>query len=544
MKYIKYLLFITILIMPFMVNAASGTELSGFGSTEWTFENNVLTIRFDGDKGVIYHGASHQWSEYSTDVKKIVLEGINIIGNHNFENYPNLEEVVLDDDMAGYIGDYAFYNCPKLKHIDLPSSGFSRIGKYAFYDTGITKVEIPIFLSWIDEHAFPDDTNIIYKKDELNILDAGTAGKLISSYDGFGEGKSQNNTCYNKFYFGNYYDNTAKWILYNDGTLLVYGTDLFKLYSNSRVPWGCYKKLVKKVIINNDKTGIISINDKLCKTGNQYKVAVYASKPIEDIMNNRIKKIDGNLLWDCREECELSSFNIDTYIFNRGVEEIISAFLSNVNSVDRDIYINKYVKKINEDVLFETNYANPKNTILHVDVSVNDYINNNYSYKVIGGVDSSSPHPDILDGDHFILHPPFISNNHKGEIINDIDDTYVSINDNSVAETIEYDGKTYYKYETYLTNKDREVNVSLPVDDTVDYIVKEVDAPQGCSINKNIMPISMRNTNINLIIEHKRPNNIINPETSNSIIIVVIVSILAVVITTIINSNSKIKNNS
>lgn len=517
MKKIKYLVFLFILFIPVLVNAESGSESYYGGPYDWNYENNVLTIRGNGD-GVIQAGSNRPWADHIPDIKKIVLEGIDVISAHDFENYPNLEEVVLGN-MAGLIDDYAFYNCPKLNHIDLPDSGFSRIGKYAFYGTSITNVEIPIFLNWLDEKAFPDNTTIVYKKDELDILDAGTAGDIKNHGANSlpGEGKESENTCYNKFYFGMYYDNTAKWILYNDGTLLVYGTDLFVGYRNSRNPWGCYKKKIKTMIFNNDKVGKIKIEDNCCKTGNNYKLAIYASKPIEEIMNNRIKKLSGNLLWDWREDGKSSGFNINKIIINRGVEEFENVFSSNQEVIDRDIYIDKYVKTIDANNIFQTDRNNPAKTTLHVKVSPEDYINNNYCYKVIGNTDQ-----DILDGDSFITNPEFTSNDYSGEIVNDIDDTYVNIGDRSAPDTIQVDGKTYYKYDTYITNSNGEIDISLPIDDSLDYYVKEIKSPNGCSLKDVAMRIDMSNPIIDLRIKHDEAKEDIsnNPQTSFNIIIV------------------------
>ena len=299
--------------------------------------------------------------------------------------------------------------------------------------------------------------------------------------------------------------------------MLVYGTDLFVGYRNSRNPWGCYKKKIKTMIFNNDKVGKIKIEDNCCKTGNNYKLAIYASKPIEEIMNNRIKKLSGNLLWDWREDGKSSGFNINKIIINRGVEEFENVFSSNQEVIDRDIYIDKYVKTIDANNIFQTDRNNPAKTTLHVKVSPEDYINNNYCYKVIGNTDQ-----DILDGDSFITNPEFTSNDYSGEVVNDIDDTYVNIGDRSAPDTIQVDGKTYYKYDTYITNSNREIDISLPIDDSLDYYVKEIKSPNRCSLKDVAMRIDMSNPIIDLRIKHDEAKEDIsnNPQTSFNIIIV------------------------
>lgn len=502
----KYYIIFAILISFLFTNIAFAVtgEESYNGKYTWEYKDNVLTIT--GQEGaMIRPGNDRPWSVYKDDIKKIVLENIDIIHAHNFENYPNLEEVILSKDMAGEIADYAFYNCPKLKHIDLPESGMSRIGKYAFYNTGITEVEIPIFCSWIDEHAFPDNTKIIKKAEKLHIIDAGTAGKLkllADATDFPDEGKMSSNTCYNKYYFDYYYDNTAYWILYEDGTLLVYGTDLISGYTGSRIPWGCYKREIKKIIFNDDKTGTISVDEKYCNNNSKIKLAVYSSKPVEEIMNNRIKKIQGNMMWDCRENCVQSYLNVNTIIVNRGVEEINGIFLSNSSpSVDRDIYINKYVKTIKDNSLFYTDHDKRKTTTLHVEVSPQDYINNEYSYKILPDPSNSLNGLDIINGESFITNPNVYSTSTSGKIVNDIDDYYVSINDNSVPNTIEIEGKTYYKYETYLTNEKGITNISIANDPTVDYYVKEMGSLDGC-VKGEIYKLDLTPENIKLEIKN------------------------------------------
>ena len=537
MKKVVFLCLLVLIIIPVTVKAASGYE-SYNGTYKWEYEDGVLTITSEGGR-MIRDSLEHQWDPYRSEIKKIVFEGIDVIHKHNFENYPNLEEVILPKSMPGEIADYAFYNCPKLDHIELPEV-ISRIGKYAFYGTSITEVRIPIFLSWIDEHAFPDGTNIIKDADELGVIDAGTGGNTLTMADTSvqSEGKAESNTCYNKFYFGYYYDDTARWVLYEDGTLVVTGSWLIWGYSGSRIPWGCYKKQIKKIIFNDDKTGEIKIDENYCPAGLRYKVAIYASKTVEDIMSRRLKSIDGPL-WDCREDCRQSTFNIDTIIINRGVEEVTNLLHSDGDMVDRDVYIDKHVKKFDDWGTFKTSRSDPKNTTLHIEVSPSDYINNNYSYKAIPGNYSFTDSISIFDGEKFINDPVPTYNDYFGSVVNDIDDTYVSINDTSAPDTIEVDGQTYYKYETYITNEDGVTNISIPNDATVEYVVKEIEAPNGCMVKGVTYKIDMLPETINLVIENPKPepeepeideSTKENPITKDSILVVLLLSVISIIL--------------
>ena len=538
----KKLIIFLILLLPITVKAANGSETCG----PWELTDGVLTINCVGDAYYLNSGDDRTWRPYAEDITKIVITGkLDVINYKNFQNLPNLEEVVLPESMGGEIADYAFYNCPKLTHIDLPI-GFSRIGKYAFYGTGITEVEIPVYVDWIEEHAFPDGTTITRPAEYDDLIAAGTAGSIKNLQDGSpssipSEGKVSNNTCYNKYYFGQFYDDTAYWKLYKDGTLVVSGTGLHTGFSNSRNPWGCYKKQIKNVIINDDIEGKITVDDNICDNNQDFKIAVYASKTVNEIMQNRIREIKGHMFFDCREDCYQSSWNVETIRINRGVETIADSFWENQETLkDRDIYINKYVKKMNSTSIFLTDSAKPANTKLHFEVSPEDYLNNNYSYEILYPVDQVP----LINNNAFITEINFDNPySFKGSIVNDIDDTYVSINDTSAPDTIEVDGKTYYKYDTYITNIDGITNISIPNDATVEYVAKEIEAPNGCMVQGRTFLIDSSVKNINLVIETNPEAEIPtteepeidesrqeNPLTKDYIVAIVFLSILSIVL--------------
>jgi hypothetical protein len=291
----------TIKVYAIEASGVVNQSYNGKYNISWHYKDGVLTLSPSEPTSYIIIKAEDNthWGPYKNDITKIIIEdGIDAIRNNAFSGYTNLEEVIFPKSMGGYIGDYAFYNCSKLKSIELPI-GLTKIGDYAFYGTGITEVELPIFVSWTEEHTFNDNTNITRPEEYDNIIAAGTAGKLRSTDELSREGKPQENTCYIKFYFQHFYDDTAYWKLEKDGTLTVWGTDLVDGYTGSRVPWGCYKDDIKKIVFNDDKTGTIKVDDKECNKNKNVKLAVYVSKPIEEIMNNRIKELNGQYTSDC-----------------------------------------------------------------------------------------------------------------------------------------------------------------------------------------------------------------------------------------------------
>ena len=128
-----------------------------------------------------------------------------------------------------------------------------------------------------------------------------------------------------------------------------------------------------------------------------------------------------------------------------------------------------------------------------------------------------------------------------GNIINDIDEYYVSINDNTAPKTIEVEGKTYYLYDTYMTNKEGIAKVSIPNNiyplDDLEYYVKEVKAPTGYDIDKNAYKIDMSKDTLDIQVSDKQLRN---PET-NGIIITISIIISIILIALIINKASSKK---
>ncbi len=496
----KKILYILLLLIPCIVLADSGYD----GCLKWDYEDGVLT--FSQNSGVCKYTQyydNHSWNHHKNEIKKIIIpQGVDVIDYQSFQNMPNLEEVILPKTMGGQINNYAFANCPKLTHIDLPF-GLTKIGAYAFQGTGITEVEVPVTIGWIESGAFPPDTVITRPAEYENLIAAGTAGNLerlgYGNIYGGNEGRDYEGTCYNKFYYNNYYDDTAFWKLYKDGTLLVYGEGLNRGYSNSRNPWGCYKKKIKRMIFNIDKTGTITKQNQMNpeeKLPNAI-YGIYSTKPVEEIMSKRINKIEGNMFLDCRESCDQSSYNIESITINRGVETVKEAFTASQEIMpDKDYYFNKYIKTIEEKYIFLTNSSNPQQNRVHLAVSPEDYINNNYDYKLHSD-------DDIFDGSSFVSDIPiFADPSYEGSIVNDIDEYYVSINDNLAPKQIEVDGQTLYLYDTYRTNGEGKANISIADGQDLVYYVKEIQPPEGYELDPNVYQIDMSNQILDIVVSN------------------------------------------
>ena len=93
------------------------------------------------------------WSEYKDQIKKVVIEeGIKNIDYRAFEDYQNLEEVVLPSTLM-YINDLAFADS-SIKEISLPD-GIREIGSSAFLECrSLEYINFPESLSEISSGAF------------------------------------------------------------------------------------------------------------------------------------------------------------------------------------------------------------------------------------------------------------------------------------------------------------------------------------------------------------------------------------------------------
>jgi hypothetical protein len=212
-------------------------------------------------------------------------------------------------------------------------------------------------------------------------------------------------------------------------------------------------------------------------------------------MDNRIKEIKSPQTWDCRSPCFYGMKKLETVIFNRGVETIgdgtFGTYEHGLNNHPRDLYVSKYVKKLNPSFLRVDNTNNSSERTVHFEVSFEDYKNNNYDYT------------NLADDNGFKLGLYVdVNKDHKGIIANDIDDYYVSINDNTAPKEIEVNGVTLYLYETYKTNGEGQAKVSLPNDPNIDYYVKEIVPPEGFELDPNAYKIDMTQEVLNIIVQN------------------------------------------
>lgn len=93
------------------------------------------------------------------DLTKVVLTGIERIGDRAFQSCPNLEEIVFEPGLH-YIGHLAFDSCRKLRSIALPE-GLKHVGVGAFRGCKLQTVVVPKTVTDVRAQAFSGCKNIV-----------------------------------------------------------------------------------------------------------------------------------------------------------------------------------------------------------------------------------------------------------------------------------------------------------------------------------------------------------------------------------------------
>jgi len=104
---------------------------------------------------------------------------------------------------------------------------------------------------------------------------------------------------------------------------------------------------------------------------------------------------------------------------------------------------------------------------------------------------------------YFFCHKPF----------NNINECYISINDETIPKTKEVDGKTLYLYDVYSSKGDENPNISIPNDES-NYYVQELS-----KTNEVPVKIDKAKNNFEIVLNKKEELN--NPQTSKNFIIII-----------------------
>ena len=93
-------------------------------------------------------------------LKKVTLKnGVQSIGERDFEKCSSLESVIFENTVLEKISDGAFSGCSALSSIVLPDS-VTEIEKYAFFETGLRNIQLPEKLTLIGAYAFCNCKNL------------------------------------------------------------------------------------------------------------------------------------------------------------------------------------------------------------------------------------------------------------------------------------------------------------------------------------------------------------------------------------------------
>ena len=127
-------------------------------NASWTYNNSVLTITGSGEMSA-YGSHSFPWSEYSSNIKAIIISGISNISDFAFVECINLTSVYIDISVTT-IGAYAFCICSSLESISIPNSVTS-IDAYAFCRcSSLKSISIPNSVKSIGDGAFDECSSL------------------------------------------------------------------------------------------------------------------------------------------------------------------------------------------------------------------------------------------------------------------------------------------------------------------------------------------------------------------------------------------------
>ncbi len=258
---------------------ADGEEISatGLGGTfgeagTWELANGVLTI---GGEGAMPNyttaSTSAPWGKYRAEITKIVIgSGITSIGNYAFYQMKNAATIEFEAGSAvttiatgafGYAGvtaleipasvefidKNAFYYCSELTVVTFEEgSVLEEIGNYAFRAcTALTTITFP-------ERIVTIGSSLLYQAAYESVVVA--EGSVAHAY---AVANKYNYTTYTGTYTG-FCGESATWVLAADGTLYINGTGAMSDYTSSTAsaPWGSKRAQVKAVVIGNGVTYI------------------------------------------------------------------------------------------------------------------------------------------------------------------------------------------------------------------------------------------------------------------------------------------------
>ena len=122
-------------------------DLGMFPSQSTDFQ--TLVISGNGSTRLV-----HSYGNYAQQPRYIRISGVRDLGEGCFKNYPNMKELVFEDDCLEVIGKEAFYENNTLASFDIPPN-VTNIGNSAFYDcTNLCAVTLSTNLLSIGNSAF------------------------------------------------------------------------------------------------------------------------------------------------------------------------------------------------------------------------------------------------------------------------------------------------------------------------------------------------------------------------------------------------------
>ncbi len=135
-------------VFPVTVSAATS---GATGKCRWT--KNGTTLIISGNGYMKYYDYYNDPAPWGTNITTVVVEeGVTEIGKYAFSHCESLTNVVLPSTLTTINGG-AFEYCTSLQQIDIPE-GVTQILSGAFRYSGLTSIDVPDSVIWVDYYSF------------------------------------------------------------------------------------------------------------------------------------------------------------------------------------------------------------------------------------------------------------------------------------------------------------------------------------------------------------------------------------------------------
>ena len=104
-----------------------------------------------------------QWEKYKAQIERVIIDGIERIGEYSFYQYTNLFDIELSDSVT-YIGVSAFMGCSRLSNISIGPC-VQNIFNNSFSQCPLETITVST-----ENHFFTSENNILYNYKKTRLI--------------------------------------------------------------------------------------------------------------------------------------------------------------------------------------------------------------------------------------------------------------------------------------------------------------------------------------------------------------------------------------